>query len=207
MRPTDISRYLGRQTGYTNVERSVRKPGTGRNKPSWSAGYQVARADGDNISVRYTGGSHRSGSPDFWAKEYRKALDSLKTALEWDYKVEDLGSYLKVTGRKDTRPAPTSQGVSQFLGNAKKATGIERSIYTTTRVKGWGRWTEGYEVKKTYLGIEVDFTWSSMDRTEHKAFTREAKLEKLKEALEARYTVEYATRGMNIQVLIVTGLK
>jgi len=205
IRPVDISRYLGNNSRFSGVERSVRKPGTGRNKASWSAGYEVKGFGDHDVSVRYTGGSHQGGSPAFQAKEYRKALDGLKKVLDWEYQVKDMGSYLKVTGRKEKAAVEvTSQTVSRFLGGIVGETGIGRSVYSTTRVKGWGRWTEGFEVKKTYKGVQVDFNWASFDHREHSAADREARLDVLKKALEARYKVEVVTRGLYSKVLLVT---
>lgn len=206
IRPADVSRYLGNHTGYTGVERSVHKAGYGRTKPSFSAGYEVKGFTEGTVSVRYTGGSHRGGSPASQAEKYRKALDALKMALGWAYEVEDMGSYLKVTGKKKPYvPELSPQAVSAHLGRAVKETGIHRSEYSTTRVKGWGRWTEGYEVKKTYLGIIVDFTWSSMHyHHSSDAERRAARMETLKAALETKYNVTYATRGMDSKVLVVT---
>lgn len=206
IRPADVSRYLGSKTGYTDVERSVRKAGYGRTKPSFSAGYEVKGFTEGTVSVRYTGGSSRGGSPAYQADQYRKALTALKTALSWEYEVEDLGSYLKVTGKKKGYvPELGPQAVSAHLGRAVKETGIRRSEYSTTRIKGWGRWTEGYEVKKTYLGIIVDFTWASHHyHAESDAERRAARMEALKAALETKYNVTYATRGVDSKVLVVT---
>lgn len=206
IRPADISRYLGNNSRFSGVERSVHKAGTGRNKPSFSAGYEVKGFTEGTVSVRYTGGSHQGGSPAFRAKKYRAALDGLKKVLEWEYVLEDMGSYLKVTDRKvKAAPELTAQAVSAHLGRASKETGIKRSEYSSTRIRGWGRWTEGYEVKKTYLGITVEFNWASVHYSASSdADRRAAKLEKLKTALESKYKVEYGERGMGSKVLVVT---
>ncbi len=199
IRPADVSRYLGRNSRFTGVERSVVKP------KSYSAGYEVRGWTDGHVSVRYTGGSHQGGSPAYRAKVAKDALGSMMTALKWGYTVGDMGSYIKVTGRKEQyKPELRSQTVSAYLGKKVAETGIKRSEYSTTRIRGWGRWTEGYEVKQTWLGITVEFTWSSIHYHEDRDAARRAeKLEALKSALEEKYTVEYAERGPGNKVLVV----
>jgi hypothetical protein len=206
LRASTISTYLGAKSSITEVERSVRKAGTGRNKASFSRGYEVKSWVDGKVRVDYTLGSSRGGGPLYQATAKRAGLDALLKVLLWDYQVEDHKSYLVVTEKKAVYvPELRSQTVSALLGKASQETDIKRSEYFTTRVKGWGHWTTGYEVKKTYAGIMVDFTWGSSHRHDDGDHTRRiAKLTKLAEVLSAKYTVTWTKRGMDRDVLIVT---
>lgn len=50
-----------------------------------------------------------------------------------------------------TKP-PTAAGISRLLAATP---GFQRSVSSTTRIKGWHDWNEGFEVEKGYSDGEV----------------------------------------------------
>ena len=202
LRASTISTYLGNKSRSTEVERSVK----GRTKGSFSRGYEVRTWVDGTVRVGYTLGSSAGGSPAYQAKTKRTALDALLKVLLWDYEVEDHKSYLVVVKKKTgCVPELRSQSVSAVLGRAAKETGIVRSEYSTTRIRGWGHWTTGYEVKQTSAGIQVDYVMGSNRHPQPDDLSnRKLKLMQLAEVLGAKYTVTWSKRGMNHDVLIIT---
>lgn len=95
-----------------------------------------------------------------------------------------------------------AQTVSYFLSKA----GFDRCVYRTSRVRGWGAWTEGFEAKTNHQGdVEVDWNYSSNDRSTDRDL-QTTRLTEMEALLSERYTVTRKPVGINNArfVIVVT---
>jgi hypothetical protein len=92
----------------------------------------------------------------------------------------------------------TANVISRFLGKQ----GFKRSAYSTTRVRGWGRWSEGYEVRTINDQVRVEWNLSSSHRFGNENPT-EAKLDAMEKALNERYTVTRDKVGISDRVVLI----
>ncbi len=96
----------------------------------------------------------------------------------------------------------TANVVSRFLGKQ----GFSRSVYSSTRVRGWGRWSEGYEAQTVNNAVRVEWNLSSSHRFGNDNPT-EAKLDAMEKALSERYTVTREKVGASNRVVLIVTAK
>lgn len=97
----------------------------------------------------------------------------------------------------------TANVVSRFLG----LRGFSRSTSTTTRVRGWLRWTEGYEVRPALNGtVRIDWNMSTGFRSGDPD-ERSARIAAMEEALKERYTVVRERPGTSDREVLIVSQK
>jgi len=77
---------------------------------------------------------------------------------------------------------PTPQGISALLRKA----GFDRSVSSSTRIRGWREWTEGFKVSRYDAGrVQVEYRPSSFRARETSDEQIKAMLDRYSEPVEA----------------------